>query len=248
LRSLSVVSLLVLLAMCITPTVSTAAEHLQVFVTEPYLELHTGAGRGYPVFNVVPRDQSVQVLFRRTDWFKVRTERGVEGWAAQRDMIKTVLADGTPFKFDLGDRSGFTSHTIEAGIFMGAWGGADYVSAYTSYSFNSQLALEGALGQFLGKYTNGVTGDIGLAHVVMPEWRISPFFTIGTGFVHMEPKVTLVQPQDRVEQTAYVGAGVRFYLTRRFFLRAEFKSHYIFTNLNQNQRADEWKMGFAFFF
>ena len=247
-RSLPFVSLLVFLALCCTPAVSSARERLQVFVTEPYLELHTGAGRGYPVFNAVPRDQSVWVLFRRTDWFKVRTERGVEGWASQRDMLKTVLADGTPFIFDLGDRSGFTSHHFEAGAFAGAWGGATLVSAYTSYSFNSQLALEGSVGNFFGKFSNGVVGDIGLAHVVMPEWRISPYFTIGTGVVHIEPKATLVQPSDRVEQTAYVGAGVRFYLTRRFFVRADFKSHYIFTNLNQNQRADEWKMGFAFFF
>src|SRR5215217_4481767 len=41
---------------------------LQVFVSEPYLELSTGPGRGYPVFHVVARDQSVDVLFRRTDW------------------------------------------------------------------------------------------------------------------------------------------------------------------------------------
>jgi hypothetical protein len=119
---------------------------------------------------------------------------------------------------------------------------------YTSYSFNSQLALEGSVGNYFGKFTNGVVGDIGLTHVVWPEWRVSPFFMIGTGIEHIEPKATLVQPQDRVEQTAYVGAGVRFYLTRRFFVRTEFKSHYIFTNLNQNQRADEWKLGFAFFF
>jgi len=248
LRSFSFVSLLALLAICCTPAVSSAREHLQVFVTEPYLELHTGAGRGYPVFNVVARDASVLVLFRRTDWFKVRTERGVEGWASQRDMLKTVLADGSPFTFDLGDRAGFTSHRFEAGAFLGVWGGANLVSMYTSYSFNSQLALEGSVGNYFGKFTNGVVGDIGLTHVVWPEWRISPFFMIGTGIEHIEPKATLVQPQDRVEQTAYVGAGVRFYLTRRFFVRTEFKSHYIFTNLNQNQRADEWKLGFAFFF
>ena len=48
---------------------------LQVFVSEPYLELSTGPGRGYPVFHVVEREQSVDVLHRRTDWFKVRTER-----------------------------------------------------------------------------------------------------------------------------------------------------------------------------
>jgi len=248
LRSFSLVGLLAFLALCCTPAVSSAREHLQVFVTEPYLELHTGAGRGYPVFNAIPRDQSVWVLFRRTDWFKVRTEKGVEGWASQRDMLKTVLADGTPFIFDLGDRAGFTSHHFEAAAFLGVWGGANYVSAMGSYSFNSQLALEASVGNFFGKYYDGVTGDLGLSHVVMPEWRISPFFTIGTGLVHFEPKVSLVQPSDHVEQTAYVGAGLRCYLTRRFFVRAEFKEHYIFTNLNQNQRAAEWKMGFAFFF
>ncbi|HVW69559.1 MAG TPA: SH3 domain-containing protein, partial [Steroidobacteraceae bacterium] len=197
---------------------------------------------------VVPRDESVEVLFRRTDWFKVRTKKGVEGWAAQRDMLRTILADGSPFTFDLGDRSGFTSHRFELGAFAGEWGGANYISTYGSFSLNSQLAIEGALGQYLGKFSDGTTGDLGLTHVIMPEWRISPFLMIGTGFVHIEPKATLEQPSARTEQTAYVGAGVRCYLTRRFFLRAEFKSHYIFTNRNQNQEADEWKMGFAFFF
>ena len=88
---------------------------LQVFVSEPYLELSTGPGRGYPVFHVVERDASVDVLFRRTDWFKVRDERGVEGWARARDMRRTKLADGSPFVFNLGDRDGFTSHDWEIG-------------------------------------------------------------------------------------------------------------------------------------
>jgi len=57
-----------------------------------------------------------------------------------------------------------------------------------------------------------------------------------------------VQPVDRTEESAYVGGGVRYYLTRRFFLRAEYKAHYIFTKRNQNEEADEWKLGFAFFF
>jgi Bacterial SH3 domain/Outer membrane protein beta-barrel domain len=237
-----------LLAALLTPAVSGAREYLQLFVTEPYLEMHTGPGRGYPVFHVVPRDGSVDVLFRRTDWFKVRTEHGVEGWVSQGDLQKTVLADGSAFRFDLGDRAGFTSHHFEMGIFAGAYGGASYVSAYGSVSFNSQLALEGAVGQFLGRYSNGVTGDIGLIHIILPEARWSPFLTIGLGEVHTEPKATLVQTSDRNEPTAYVGGGIRFYLTRRFFLRAEYKAHYIFTTRNQNEEADEWKAGFAFFF
>jgi hypothetical protein len=232
----------------LAPAVSAAREYLQLFVTAPYLELHTGPGRGYPVFHVVPRDGSVDVLFRRTDWFKVRTERGVEGWASQRDMQKMVLADGSQFKFDLGDRAGFTSHRYEMGIFAGQYGGATLVSGYMSVSFNPQLALEGAVGQFLGKYSNGEIEDIGFAHVFVPEARWSPFVTIGLGLVQTQPKATLVAAPNRDEQSAYVGGGIRFYLTRRFFLRAEYKAHWIFTKRNQNEDADEWKLGFAFFF
>ena len=62
-------------------------ELLQLFVTEPYLELHTGPGRGYPVSQVVERGDSVDVLFRRTEWYKVRTERGVEGWASEDSLV-----------------------------------------------------------------------------------------------------------------------------------------------------------------
>jgi len=247
LRQVALASL-VLLGLLLTPAVGGAREYLQLFVAQPYLELHTGPGRGYPVFNVVPRDGSVDVLFRRTDWFKVRTEHGVEGWASQQDMLGMVLADGSPFRFSVGDRAGFGAHRYEAGLFAGAYGGANYVSGYASLSFNSQLALEAALGQFLGRFSNGVTADVGLTHVIVPEARWSPFLTLGVGEVHVEPKATLVQAANRTEQTAYVGGGVRYYLTRRFFVRGEYKAHYVFTKRNQNQEADEWKLGFAFFY
>ena len=247
LRQVALASL-VLLGLLLTPAVGGAREYLQLFVAQPYLELHTGPGRGYPVFNVVPRDGSVDVLFRRTDWFKVRTEHGVEGWASQQDTLGMVLADGSPFRFSAGDRAGFGAHRFEAGLFAGAYGGANYVSGYASLSFNSQLALEAALGQFLGRYSNGVTADVGLTHVIVPEARWSPFLTLGVGEVHVEPKATLVQAANRTEQTAYVGGGVRYYLTRRFFVRGEYKAHYVFTKRNQNQEADEWKLGFAFFY
>ena len=159
-----------------------------------------------------------------------------------------MLADGSPFIFNRGDRAGFTSHRFELGLFAGAYGGATLISTYGSWSFNSQLAAELSVGQFLGNVSTGVTVDVGLAHVFLPDWRLSPFVMLGTGLVHTEPKTTLVQPVNRTEQTAYVGGGVRYYLTRRFFLRAEYKSHVVFTKLNSNEVVDEWKLGFAFFF
>jgi hypothetical protein len=53
---------------------------------------------------------------------------------------------------------------------------------------------------------------------------------------------------DRTDESAYAGVGVRFYLTRRFFLRGEYKERIVFTSRNDNEELKEWKVGLAFFF
>jgi opacity protein-like surface antigen len=241
-----------LLALCAGSAVARAAEGddelAQLFISEPYLELHEGPGRGYAVTQVVARGDSVDVLYRRTEWFRVRTERGVEGWAHQRDLAKSHWADGSAFIVEMGNRAGFTSHRWELGVQAGDFGGATLISTYLSRALNEQLAIELTASQYLGNASNGYFLDLGIAHVFRPEWRVSPFFTIGTGVIRIQPKGTLVQPDDRTNQTAYVGAGLRYYWTRRFFVRGEYRSHMVFTDRNENEEIDEWKLGLAFFF
>jgi len=227
---------------------ASARDYLQLFVAQPYLELHTGPGRGYPVAQVVARGEAVDVLMRRTEWFKVRTERGVEGWAYERDLMLTTLADGTPFTINLGDRAGFASHRWESGAFGGAYAGATLISAYQALSLTDNLKVEVSASQYLGNLSNGYLIDVGFAHVFMPEWRFSPFVTLGGGYEHVEPKSTLAQALSANNQTGYVGAGVRYYLGRRLFLRGEWRVHEIFTNQNSNEVKNEWKVGFAFFY
>lgn len=220
----------------------------QLFIEEAYLELHEGPGRGYAVTQVVPRGDAIDVLYRRTEWFRVRTKRGIEGWAHQREMLKTLLADGSAFTFNMGDRAGFTSHRWEMGFMAGDYGGATLVSGLLSRSFNEQLAVELTGSQFLGNASNGYAAEIGLAHVFRPDWRLSPLLTLGTGMIWIVPKSTLVLPGDRADQTAYAGAGLRFYVKRRFFVRAEYRHHMVFTSRNENEEINEWKLGLAFFF
>lgn len=220
----------------------------ELVVTEPYLELREGPGRGYAITQVVPRGDSFEVLYRRTEWFRVRNRRGVEGWAHERDILKTQLPDGSPFSIDLGNRAGFTSHRWELGTSIGDYGGATHIGSWLSYSFNDQLKVELTGSQFLGNASNGYSAELGLAHVYRPEWRISPLLTLGTGAIWIKPKSTLVLPEDRVDQTAYAGAGFRLYLARRFFLRGEYRHHMVFTTRNENEEIEEWKVSFAFFF
>ena len=65
-----------LLALCAGNVFAQASgEYRTVTVDDPYLEMHTGPGVGYPVFNVVDRGEIVEIVMRRTDWFLVRQGR-----------------------------------------------------------------------------------------------------------------------------------------------------------------------------
>ena len=141
---------------------------LQVFVSEPYLELATGPGRGYPVFHVVEREESVDVLYPPHGLVQGAHEQGVEGWARARDMRRTKLADGSPFVFNLGDRAGFTTHDWEIGIGGGDYGGANLITAYGAYSLTDNMKVELTLSQFLGNASNGYKAEAGLTHVIVP--------------------------------------------------------------------------------
>ena len=225
-----------------------ADDYRSVGVADPYLELRTGPGSGYPIFHVVDRGESVDVIMQRTDWFLVRAVNGKEGWVDSEQMQLTLQRDGDRVSFEQPDINDFTNAKWEAGLLAGDFGGANIVSIYGGYSLNPQVSLELWGSQILGNFSNGWMGSINVVHEAWPDWRISPFFTLGTGLIHTKPKSTIIQGDDRTDQIGHVGAGFRIYATRRLLVRAEYKSYVVFTSRNDNEEVEEWKVGFAFFF
>jgi hypothetical protein len=223
-------------------------EFRSVSVADPYLEMHTGPGKGYPVFHVVDRGEEIEIVMRRTDWFQVRAENGTEGWVDRAQMERTLVPTGSPIEFAEADQEDFTYSRWELGGMAGDFGGANVVSIYGAYSLNPNVSIEVWGSQILGNFSNGWMASVNVTHETWPDFRISPFFTLGSGVIHTEPKPTIVQGEDRTDQIAHAGAGLRFYATRRFILRAEFKSYVTFTSRDDNEEVEEWKVGFAFFF
>ena len=217
-------------------------------VADPYLEMHTGPGRGYPIFHVVDRGESVEIIKQRTDWFLVRDADGDEGWVDQDQMELTLNPDGSEVDFERAGLEDFTNSRWEMGVLAGDFGGANIVSLYGGYSLNPHVSLEVWGSQILGNFSNGWTASVNVVHEAWPDWRVSPFFTLGAGFIRTEPKSTIIQGEDRNDQIGHAGAGFRVYVTRRFLLRAEYKTHVVFTSRNDNEEVEEWKVGFAYFF
>ncbi len=230
-------------------TITTAwAQGPSVTVADPYLELRTGPGRGFPVFHVVERGETVRVETRRTDWFRVVDAGGREGWVHKGQMAETLLPAGVKLAIEDPAREDFGTHRREIGLLLGDYGGANVVAVYGAYAFNEHLAAELALAHILGNFSDGQYATIGVTHVPVPEWRIQPFLSLGTGVIRIRPEGTLVGTEERTDQVAYAGLGVRAYMARRFIVRGEVKEYVVFTDRDENEEDVEWKIGFAFFF
>jgi hypothetical protein len=220
----------------------------EVTIADPFIELHTGPGKGYPVFFVAERGEEIALLKRRTEWFKVRVARGQEGWVHFEQLTTTLDPDGEPFDLPALGFGDYTARRWEVGALYGDFGGANVIGAYGSRSFTPNLSGELWVSQALGRFSDSTMVTLNIVHLMYPDWRASPYFTLGGGVVKTEPKATLVATTDRTDSMALAGAGVRMYLTRRFVFRAEYKTHVVFTSRDDNEEVQEWKAGFSFFF
>lgn len=223
-------------------------EYLKVEVADPYIEMHTGPGRGYPVFHVADRGAQIEVLKRRTEWYEVRTDRGVKGWVPQDQLARTLELTGEPVAIADPDWTDFGARRWEMSIAFGDFGGASSISLTGSWRMSPNLAAELLGSSISGNYSDGWLVGARLVHTPFPEWRIAPFFTLGTGVMQISPRASLVSTQDRTDQYGQVGIGLRAYLTRRFMVRTEYSGYVSFTSRDQNEKVEEWKAGFAFFF
>ena len=241
-------AIVLLLQLCLVASGLSAAEVLSVSIEDPYIELHAGPGRGYPIFYVAERGEQIEVLKRRTTWFKIRIPRGQEGWVSQEQLARTFQLSGAPTDIPIFTLADYAERRWEVGALYGDFGGANVVSTFGAYSMTENLSVELWLSHVLGRFSNSQVLNANIVHTLFPEWRVSPFFTLGTGVIHTEPKGTIVATSDRTDNLAHVGVGVRTYLTHRLLLRAEYKTYVVFTSRNDNEEVSEWKAGFSFFF
>jgi len=243
------VFLLLLVQCCLASSAYGGKSYPRVQVADPYIELHTGPGRGYPIFFVVDRGDWVEVVKRRTDsWFKVRTESGKEGWVTRDQMEQTLTVTGEATNFVDPGRDDFAVRRWEFGAMGGRFKGNNVMTVYGGFALTPNLSTELAASKIFGDFSDADMATVSIVSHPFPNWRVSPFFSLGTGIIRTDPKTTLVQEDDQTDQISNVGIGVRSYLLRRFVFRAQYKYNVIFQSKDENQEINEWNAGFTVFF
>jgi hypothetical protein len=238
---------LVLLLQTLHVGLADAAEkYLVLVVTDPYLEMHSGPGRGFPVIYVIGRDELVTVLYSRTDWFKVRAQRGQEGWVRRSDLAKTLLATGEPAPIP--QYPDFASHRWEMGAGYGVYNRENLVTTYADFGLTSSLDVEFVLQQAFGTLDNRYIATIGLRHTFIPEWKwFSPTVGVGSAYQYIQDVVPPA-PLQAHNTMAYASLGARGFITRRFMWRADWRHYVVFNNQNVYEDLEEWKLDLAVFF
>lgn len=221
---------------------------VKVVVAEPYIEMRTGPGRGFPIFHVADRGAEIEVLKRRTEWYQVRTVRGVQGWVHQQQLALTLGEGGAPVVVAAAGWDDFSARRWEAAVAFGDFDGASSISLSGGYRLTSHLSAEVLVSQLSGEFSDGWLAAARVLHTPFPEWRVSPYVLLGTGVIHISPRSSLVSTEDRTDQFAQAGIGLRAWLAERFIVRAEYSGDVVFTSRNENEEVEEWKAGFAFFF
>ena len=221
---------------------------LVVEVVDPYIEMHSGPGRGYPILHVVDRGESIELLFRKTDWFKIRTVQGKEGWVQRGQIVMTLTPAGERLEIRDTTQEDFVQRDLEYGVMLGDFDGSVVITASAILHFTENISTEIAVSQVLGTAFNSTLLTGGVVHQPFPDWTLSPYFTLATGIIDTQPKAGVVGIRDGSDLYANAGIGVRMHLTKRFLLRAEYRNYVIFASRDDNEEVSEWKAGFGFFF
>jgi Bacterial SH3 domain len=217
-------------------------------VTDPYIELRTGPGRGYPVFFVAARDETIEVELRHTDWFKVRTAGGKQGWVHREQLERTLTDAGDKKTFRDVLLDDYLRRRFELGAAWGIFNSEPMLKLWTSYKLSSGLSLEGTLGQVQGVYSGTNFWSLNIAVEPWAEQRFSPFFGLGVGQFQNIPNASLVGAETTNAKLANVGLGLRYHISDRFVARLDYSLYTAFLSDSQTREFRATTLGISFFF
>jgi len=231
-----------------TPAAQAADEAERLIVSDPYIELRTGPGRGYPIFFVAARDERIRILLRHTDWYKVRTEKGKEGWVNRLQLQNTLTEAGSKKTFRDIALDDYLQRRLELGAAWGRFKTEPMLKVWTAYRFTDTLSVEATIGQVQGLFSGTDFWHLNLNVEPWSDKRLSPFFGIGFGRFKNIPNSSLVNAVTTNANLADGSIGLRYHITDRFVARVDYS---IYTAYVADTRSAEYRAvtaGLAFFF
>jgi SH3-like domain-containing protein len=230
------------------PAAFAGAEGEAVQVADPFIELHTGPGRGYPVFHVATRGEWVLIELRHTDWFRLRTARGQQGWVTRAQLQGTLTQAGTPKTFRDIALDDYLQRRLELGAAYGRFSKEPMLEVRLGYRLSDTFTLEGGLGQVQGVFSGTDFWHLALMSEPWSDRRLSPFFALGMGRFKNIPNTSLVGATTTNANLGQATLGLRWHLGERFVARAQYTIYTAFLSDARSGQYRAFNAGVSFFF
>jgi hypothetical protein len=224
-------------------------EAVQLSVIDTYLELHTGPGRGYPIFHVMEKGETVYVHSRRTNWFYVSDRRNRQGWVKQEGLARTLAPTGLPAALPNTKHGDFLAQQGRVGFSLGQQGNADTATVMAGYRLLSFAGIEAEYGQIFGSQIDGITYGASLLIEPIKSWSFTPFISKGYGWQEWKEKTKQQVGANNSfnSRYEYTGVGINYYIGYNFVVRGEYRKVYL-TGDNDSLSNSAWRLGFSSFF
>lgn len=220
---------------------------VQLEVEEPYIEMHTGPGRGYPVFNVVEQGESIEILKHKADWYKIKSSDDKMGWVKSEQLAHTLKPTGVPVDLPEVDRGDFLTSRWRIGFTAGQLEGASTVSITAGYRPLSWAGVEVEGGKI---FDESVTSDFyGINFLVEPVsvWSVTPFVAVGAGKFSFNERQKVVVDDAGTPSYGSIGAGASYYVDRNIVVRGEYRAYSVSTDGDRTW-LNAWTIGLSAFF
>lgn len=229
-------------------TNASAKELIKIKSTAEFIDLHSGPGRGYPVFHVIEKGEIVSLIKSKTSWIKARTEDGIEGWIYRGNMANTIGINGEEVRLGIPSREDYSNRRWEVGFGIGQFSSIPSLGIHGGYRFTNNLMLELQFTQATGNQSVNELLSIGLVHQPFPEWRFSPYFTLASGSIKTTASSQSIAPNDGNDELFLVGLGGYYYISQRFMAKLELNQYTSLPSEDFNNEINEVKLGFSAFF
>ena len=169
-------------------------------VTDPYIELRTGPGRGYPIFFVAARGEWIddRAAPHRLVPRPHRRRQGRLGASrassrprspppGQQKSFRDILLDD------------YLSRKVQLGAAWGQFKSEPMLKLWTSYRLSDTLSIEATLGQVQGVFSGTDFWHVNLLAEPWTDQRLSPFFGVvpASRFRDLQPTGRSNQRGDR---------------------------------------------------
>jgi len=220
---------------------------LTVRVVDPFLEIHTGPGVNFPIYDVIERGELIQILRRKTDWYQIRGTLNRVGWANRNHLVETLEVAG----IKKGTREiileDYLRDKFRFDTTLGLFNGESSANIRLAYRTNENIMVEFGVTHIAGIYSNSPLYQANVLLELYTDLQFRPFAFMGySKFMNV--------PNSADDLTAFdldllnAGFGLNYYLTEHFVIRLEFGDYIVFNGNNRNDEFINYSLGFSIFF